>query len=179
MNHPLRPLVVLTLVVLHGAVACGGDSGPPPKVAREDAGTQLRRVATRWGDTFEDDGALVNDPNGVQTFHVVTARTLTLGDVGRASLRIERTESFQTKLGPFRCKAKGTLAGTATYAWQAGEAQVRIELPAADLPRACEQPGFPVPAKVLGAETTMLVLRGDRLIGRTAARDRTLLFPLQ
>lgn len=175
----LRPLATLAALAAPLVLAaCGGDEGPPPKVAHEGAGTQVKRVAVRWGDTVEEEGFLENDPNGVLRFHVVTTRALTLGDGAAASLRIDRDETFQTKLGTFRCKAAGTLSGSAAYAWQSGEAEVRVRLPAAELPRACETGGFPVTTRSLGAAEMLFVLRSDRLVGKSSARDRTVLLPL-
>ena len=162
-----------------GLSACGNEDKKPPVVAHESAAAQVKRVATRWSDTIEETGFLQNDPNGVLEFRVVTTRTLALGDGGAASMRVERDESFQTKVGRFHCKAKGEIAGSATYAWDAGEAAVRVELPAGSLPRACEQGGFPVAAKVLSASSLRLVLQSDRLVSRGAARDRTVLLPVQ
>lgn len=174
-----RSLIPFVLpATLLGLAACGGDEKPPPKVAHESAGTQVKRVATRWSDTVEDTGFLDRDPNGVLEFHVLTTRTLTLGEGASARLRVERDETFKTKVGNFRCKARGELAGTVTYAWDAGDPVLRVELPAADLPRACEQGGFPVQAKALPASTMRLVLKSDRLLGRASARDRTVLLPL-
>jgi hypothetical protein len=175
----LRPssLAVIAAPIL--LAACGGDDGPPPKVARESAGAQVKRVAVRWGDTVEEDGFLENDPNGVLRFHVVTARKLSLGQDAAVSLRIERDETFETKLGTFRCKAKGDLTGSATYAWQSGEAEVRITLPSAELPRSCETPGFPVTTRSVGASALVFLLRSDRLVGKTSPRDRAVLLPLQ
>ncbi len=169
-------LVAIALAPLLSA--CGGESSPPPKVAMETAGTQIRRVATRWGDTVEEGGFLENDPHGVLEFHVVTSRSLTLGDE-QASLRIERNETFKTKVGGFRCKAQGTLSGSVVYTWQAGEAQANVMFEGADLPRRCDPPAFPVLTKSLGPTALVLVLRSDRLIGRASARDRTVLLPSQ
>lgn len=159
--------------------ACGGDDARPPTVAHETAGAQVKRVAVRWGDTVEEEGFLENDPNGVLSFRVVTARELSLGEGAAATMRIERDETFDTRLGTFRCKARGELTGSAAYAWQAGEAEVRVTWPSAELPRTCETPGFPVTAKSLGAQVMVLVLRSDRLIGKASLRDRTVLLPLQ
>ena len=169
---------ILVATSFFGGAGCGGDAEPPPKVAREGAGVQVRRVATRWTDTVEEEGFLENDPNGVVQFRVFTKRTLTLGEGDSVTLRVERDERFETRVGTFRCKAKGDLPGVATYAWQAGEAELRLRLPDASLPRACDPPGFPVAAKVLPAQSMVLVLRSDRLIGRTSARDRTVLLPM-
>lgn len=138
----------------------------------------MKRVGVRWTDTVEDKGFLDNDPNGVLEFRVTTTRTFTLVDGGLVKLRVERDELFKTRLGDFRCAAKGDLAGTASYAWSAGEAEVRLDLPNASLPRRCEQPGFPITAKSLPPSTMLLVLRSDRLIGKTSARDRTVLLPM-
>lgn len=173
----LVPLSVLAAPLL--VAACGGDDARPPTVARESAGAQVKRVAVRWGDTVEEEGFLENDPNGVLHFRVVTARKLSLGEGAAASMRIERDETFDTRLGTFRCKARGELTGSAAYAWQAGEAEIRVTLPSAELPRTCETPGFPVSAKSVGAQAMVLVLRSDRLIGKTSPRDRTVLLPLQ
>lgn len=170
------PLLALATVL--GVAACGGEDKPPPKVARENPGAQMKRVATRWADTLEDTGFLERDPNGVLEFRVTTTRTLTLGDGADAKLRVERDETFKTRLGNFHCKAKGDLAGSATYTWDRGDPVVRVELPAAELPRACEQGGFPVATKALPASTMLLVLRSDRLVGRASTRDRTILLPL-
>lgn len=179
----LRPLATLAALASLAAplvlAACGGDEGPPPKVAHESAGTQVKRVAERWGDTVEEEGFLENDPNGVLQLHVVTTRKLTLGDGAAASLRVDRDETFHTKLGTFRCKAGGTLSGSAAYAWRAGEAEVRVRLPPAELPRTCETAGFPVTTRSLGAAEMLFVLRSDRLVGKSSAGDRTVLLPLQ
>ncbi len=172
----LLPFVLLATVL--GGAACGGEDKPPPKVARESPGAQMKRVATRWADTVEDTGFLERDPNGVLEFHVTTTRTLTLGEGDAAKLHVERDETFKTRLGNFHCKAKGDLAGAAAYTWDGADPVVRVELPAADLPRACEQGGFPVPVKALPASTLLLALRSDRLVGRASARDRTVLLPL-
>lgn len=177
---PLRsrssPWIACALVALAG---CGGDDKPPPQVAHESAAAQLKRVATRWGDTVEDRGFLENDPNGVTEFLVTTTRTLTLGDGLAATLHVERDERFVTKLGNFRCVAKGDVPARAAYTWNGGEAQVRIALAEASLPRRCDPPSFPVTAKVLPSQTMVLLLRSDRLLGRSSARDRTVLLPLQ
>jgi hypothetical protein len=178
-----RPSLHLAGLLLFAALpalsGCGDEPGPPPKVARESAGAQVQRVAKQWGDTVEEEGFLENDPNGVLEFQVVTTRKLTLGEGTAAAMHIERDETFHTKLGLFRCKVKGDLNGTARYAWQGGDAEVRVDLPAASLPRSCETPGFPVTAKSLGDTTMVMVLKSDRLIGKTSARDRTVLLPLQ
>lgn len=173
------PFALLALLAASSFVAaCGGDEAPPPKVARETPAAQVKRVATRWGDTVEEDGFLENDPHGVLRFRVVTKRTLSLGEGASAKLRIERDEAFETKLGNFRCKAAGELSGSATYAWQSGEAEVRVVLPPAELPRKCETPGFPVMAKAIGASTLVFLLRSDRLLGKASASDRAVLLPL-
>jgi hypothetical protein len=174
--HPFLSFLLFVPVALS---ACGGDAERPAKVVRETPGVQLRRVATRWGDTVEEEGFLSGDPNGVVQFRVVTARTFVLGDGAAVTLHIERDETFQTNLGAFRCKAKGDLSGTARYAWQADDPEVRIETAAGELPRSCDRPGFPVTAKALGSATLVFVLRGDQLLGKTSARDRTVLLPLQ
>lgn len=173
----LSPLASLATAL--SLAACGGDDAPPPKVARETAGAQVKRVSARWGDTVEEEGLLENDPNGVLRFRVVTSRELSLGEGAAVSMRVERDETFETKAGTFRCKAKGELTGSATYAWQSGEAEVRVSLPSAELPRACDAGGFPVMTRSVGATTMAFVLRSDRLIGKTSARDRTVLLPLQ
>src|SRR5689334_2891170 len=149
----MPPSRLLALAVLAAPVlgaACGGDDRPPPKVAHESAGAQVKRVAVRWGDTVVEDGFLENDPNGVLQLHVVTTRTLSLGNGGAVSMRVERDETFQTKSGTSRCKAKGEVAGSATYEWRSGEAEVRLSLSPGELPRTCETPGFPVLVKALG-----------------------------
>lgn len=174
----LSSIPILVAACIVGIAACGGEPPPPPTVAREGAGVQVRRVATRWTDTVEEEGFLENDPNGVVKFRVVTKRTISLGEGESATLRVERDETFDTRVGTFRCKAKGEVTGVATYAWQAGEAEVRLRWPDASLPRACDPPGFPVAAKVLPGHAMVLVLRSDRLIGRTSARDRTVLLPM-
>jgi hypothetical protein len=173
---------LLSLTAIAAALlpaACGGDGEPPPRVARESAGAQVKRVSVRWSDTVEEEGFLEKDPHGVLQFRVVTTRKLSLGDGTSVSLRIERDETFHTKLGTFRCKAGGELTGSAVYTWQSGEAEVRVSLPSAELPRTCETAGFPVMAKSLGAATMVFLLRSDRLVGKTSARDRTVLLPLQ
>lgn len=172
------PAVCLFALSALALPACGGDDKPPPKVAHESAGAQIKRVGVRWQDTVEDKGFLENDPNGVVEFHVLTTRTLTLGDGSSARIHIERDERFQTKLGPFHCRAKGDVAATATYAWDGGDAEIRLDLSEASLPRSCDQPGFPVTAKSLPGAAMLLVLKSDRLLGKTNARDRTVLLPL-
>ena len=139
---------------------------------------QVRRVATTWSETVEEDGFLQNDPNGVSRFRVITKRTLTLGEGAAATLRVERDETFETRVGAFRCKVKGDVPAVAAYAWQAGDPEVRLTLPGASLPRTCDPPAFPVATKELGASTMVLLLRSDRLIGKTSARDRTVMLPL-
>lgn len=182
MRAALRSPSIATVICLCSAAAiggCGGDEKKPPVVAHESAASQVKRVATRWGDTIEETGFLQNDPNGVLELHVVTTRALTLGDGAGATMRVERDEVFTTKVGRFHCKVKGDLTGSATYAWEVGEAAVRVELGAGSLPRACEQGGFPVAAKVFGASALHLVLQSDRLVSRGASRDRVILLPLQ
>lgn len=173
---PRPAFPALALLWLAG---CGGDAKPPPKAAHEGAGTQVKRVAVRWGDTVEEDIFLGHDPHGVRRLQVITRRQLTLGDGASAALRVDRDEVFHMDLGTFRCKAGGTLKGDARYAWHAGEAEVHLALPDGELPRACDRPGFPILAKALGATEMVLVLRGDRLIGKSSARDHTVLLPLQ
>ncbi len=176
---PLPPSILLLLSFAALALAaCGGDDKPPPKVAHETADAQIKRVGVRWSDSVEDRGFLENDPNGVLQFKVTTTRTFVLGEGAKVSLHVDRDETFETKLGHFHCTARGDLTGAAAYSWAAGEAEIRIDLPEATLPRHCEQPAFPVTAKSLPASTTLLVLRSDRLIGKTSARDRTVLLPL-
>ena len=182
MRAALRLPPIAKVMCLCAAAAiggCGGDEKKPPVVQHESAASQVKRVATRWGDTIEETGFLQNDPNGVLELRVVTTRALTLGDGATASMHVERDEVFTTKAGRFHCKAKGDLAGSATYAWEAGEAAVRVDLGAGSLPRACEQGGFPVAAKVFGATALRLVLQSDRLVSRGASRDRVVLLPLQ
>ena len=176
----MRALGSLSIVLIASGlvVACGGDPAPPPKVAREGAGAQVRRVATKWSETVEEDGFLENDPNGVSRFRVRTTRTLALGEGSAATLRVERDETFETRTGTFRCKVKGEVPAAASYAWHAGEAEVRLALSGASLPRACDPPAFPVATKELGASEMVLVLRSDRLIGKTSPRDRTVMLPL-
>jgi hypothetical protein len=94
-------------------------------------------------------------------------------------MHVERDETFATKLGSFHCKTKGDLDGTAAYGWNAGEAELRVDLPPANLRRACQEPGFPVSVKALPAAVMLLVLRSDRLIGKTSALDHTVLLPQQ
>jgi hypothetical protein len=176
----VRPSCLLLLSAsLFALPACGGDDKRPPHVAHEDAAAQVRRVAARWTDTVEDAGFLENDPNGVLHFRILTTRTLALGETGAATLRVERDETYATKLGDFHCTSKGDVPGRAAYAWNEGEAEVRVALDAATLPRTCEQPGFPVPTKSLPAATMLFVLRSDRLVGKTNARDRSGLLPAQ
>ncbi len=139
--------------------------------------TRARRCGA-WSETVEEDGFLENDPNGVSRFRVITKRTLALGEGAAATLRVERDERFETRAGPFRCKVKGDVPASAAYAWQAGEPEVRLSLSGASLPRACDPPAFPVATKEIGASTMVLLLRSDRLIGKTSPRDRTVMLPL-
>lgn len=175
----MRARLFLPLAVFGLLAGCGNDSAPPPKVARESAGVQVRRVATQWGDTVSEEGFLEGDPNGVSEFHVVTRRTFVLTDDSRVNVHIERDEVYTTKLGPFRCKAKGDLKGAVRYAWVSDEAEVALTLGPAELPRTCDRPGFAVMSKSLGETKLTLYLRSDQLIAKTSARDRTVLLPLQ
>ncbi|MEZ4296084.1 MAG: hypothetical protein R3B70_14010 [Polyangiaceae bacterium] len=170
-------LVGVGLVSVAGA-GCGEGEKPPPKVARETAGTQIKRVAERWGDAIEEEGFLGHDPSGVTRYRVVTKRTLTFGQGDAATVRIERDEMFETSLATYQCQAKGELHGKARFAWVVGEAEARVQLPAGQLPRTCKPAGFPVTAKALQAETMVLLLRSDRLIGRASGHDHTVLLPL-
>lgn len=174
----IAALAALTPLAALSATACASEPPPPPRVAHESAAAQVQRVSKRWGDTVEESGFLQNDPNGVLQFKVTTERAFTL-DGRKVHVHVERTETFQTTLGAFRCKARGDVDGTATYAWQAGDPEVRVDLPAASLPRMCTPPGFPVSAKALPDSTHLFVLESDRLVGKTNARDRTILLPLQ
>lgn len=170
---------IVALWLGFAAAACGGDRGPPPEAPHAGADAQVKSVAKRWGDTVEESGFLQNDPNGVLHFRVITSRKVTLGDGSSVSVHVDRKETFETKLGPFHCTAKGDLTGKASYAWRSGEPEVTLELAGGRLPRKCEEPGFPVTIKAVDAARSVLLLRSDRLIGKTNARDSTVLLPLE
>lgn len=161
--------------------ACGGSEKPRP-VAHEGAFDHLRRIGHVWSSDNEDDGLLTNDPNGVSTFHVHTKMILTLEPDGvNAKETIDREESFQLVTGErFACRVKGDVRARAEYAWSdGGDVSVTIDSGTAELPRACDRPGFPVPTKSLARKTTRYLLRSDQLVSTEGVRTRETLLPIQ
>ena len=91
---------------------------------------------------------------------------------------IDREERYQMTSGAaYTCRIKGDQRLRVEYGFREGDVVVRIESGTAELPRACDKPGFPVPTKTYSPKVTSVVLLKEELVtvdpdGRRVMRER-------
>lgn len=96
-----------------------------------------------------------------------------------ATVALDRKELIRTPQGrEFHCNARGAIQAAVEYAWRLDEPELKLTMPGGELPRTCEEPGFPHRTKVVLPLNATYVLRGDQLIAIEPAPLRSVLNPM-